>query len=90
MVFATVGDPLGKFTGLDNLMAILDDDIFKRALANTFIFTLTSQALQMVFGTLLAFLLLKKFRGRRIVRALKNLRGKQLTNPWKKHDNIPL
>jgi propionyl-CoA carboxylase beta chain len=24
------------------------------------------------------------------VRALKNLKGKQLTNPWKKHDNIPL
>ena len=27
---------------------------------------------------------------RRISRALKNLRGKQLSNPWKKHDNIPL
>jgi len=27
---------------------------------------------------------------RRIVRALKSLRNKQLTNPWKKHDNIPL
>jgi propionyl-CoA carboxylase beta chain len=27
---------------------------------------------------------------RRIINALKNLRGKQLTNPWKKHDNIPL
>ena len=27
---------------------------------------------------------------RRIVRALKNLKGKQLSNPWKKHDNIPL
>ncbi|MGH6910319.1 MAG: acyl-CoA carboxylase subunit beta, partial [Phenylobacterium sp.] len=27
---------------------------------------------------------------RRIVRALKNLKGKTLTNPWKKHDNIPL
>jgi propionyl-CoA carboxylase beta chain len=27
---------------------------------------------------------------RRIVRALKNLEGKELTNPWKKHDNIPL
>jgi len=27
---------------------------------------------------------------RRIVRALKSLRGKELTNPWKKHDNIPL
>jgi propionyl-CoA carboxylase beta chain len=27
---------------------------------------------------------------KRIVNALKNLKGKQLTNPWKKHDNIPL
>jgi propionyl-CoA carboxylase beta chain len=27
---------------------------------------------------------------RRIVKALKNLQGKQLQNPWKKHDNIPL
>jgi propionyl-CoA carboxylase beta chain len=26
----------------------------------------------------------------RIVNALKNLKGKQLANPWKKHDNIPL
>ena len=27
---------------------------------------------------------------KRIVNALKNLKGKTLTNPWKKHDNIPL
>ncbi len=27
---------------------------------------------------------------RRLVRALKSLHGKALTNPWKKHDNIPL
>ena len=27
---------------------------------------------------------------RRIVRALKSLKGKELQNPWKKHDNIPL
>ena len=27
---------------------------------------------------------------RRLVRALKGLKGKSLTNPWKKHDNIPL
>ncbi|MEO8813153.1 MAG: acyl-CoA carboxylase subunit beta [Caulobacteraceae bacterium] len=27
---------------------------------------------------------------RRIVRALKSLKGKTLANPWKKHDNIPL
>ena len=27
---------------------------------------------------------------RRIARALRLLRGKELANPWKKHDNIPL
>jgi propionyl-CoA carboxylase beta chain len=27
---------------------------------------------------------------KRIVRALKSLKGKELSNPWKKHDNIPL
>ncbi|WP_304438687.1 carboxyl transferase domain-containing protein, partial [Caulobacter sp. CCH5-E12] len=27
---------------------------------------------------------------RRIVRGLKSLKGKELSNPWKKHDNIPL
>ena len=27
---------------------------------------------------------------RRIIRALKSLKGKTLENPWKKHDNIPL
>jgi propionyl-CoA carboxylase beta chain len=27
---------------------------------------------------------------KRIANALRNLKGKQLTNPWKKHDNIPL
>jgi multiple sugar transport system permease protein len=70
MSAANVSQPIAGFTGLDNLRAVLDDDIFKRALANTFIFTLGSQALQMVLGTVLAFLLLKRFRGRRIVRAL--------------------
>ena len=27
---------------------------------------------------------------RRVCRAFASLRGKQLSNPWKKHDNIPL
>ena len=67
---ATVSQPIGPFTGLANLQNVLNDDIFKRALANTFIFTLVSQALQMVLGTTLAFLLLRKFRGRRIIRGL--------------------
>ena len=27
---------------------------------------------------------------KRLIRALKSLKGKELSNPWKKHDNIPL
>ena len=67
---ATVAHPIGPFTGLTNLEFVLDDDVFKRALANTFIFTVASQILQMVFGTALAFLLVRKFPFRRVVRAL--------------------
>lgn len=67
---ATVSQPIGPFTGLDNLRIVLDDDIFRRALLNTFIFTIVSQVLQMILGTTLAFLLLRKFRGRRIIRGL--------------------
>jgi len=67
---ATVSQPIGPFTGLTNLEFVLNDDIFRRALVNTFVFTISSQILQLVFGTILAFLLLQKFRGRRIIRAL--------------------
>jgi multiple sugar transport system permease protein len=67
---ASVSHPIAGFTGLQNLRFVLDDDVFKRALANTLIFTISSQVLQMVLGTALAFLLLRKFPGRRIVRAL--------------------
>ena len=67
---STVAHPISDFTGLQNLRAVLDDDIFRRALVNTFVFTLTSQVLQMVLGTILAFLLLRQFRGRRLARAL--------------------
>jgi multiple sugar transport system permease protein len=67
---ATVARPIAEFTGFDNLRGVLDDDIFRRALINTFAFTLISQILQMFFGTFLAFLLLRKFRGRRFARAI--------------------
>ncbi len=67
---ATVARPIAEFTGLDNLIGVLNDDIFRRALLNTFVFTISSQLLQMFFGTFLAFLLLRRFRGRPLVRAL--------------------
>src|ERR1700756_1268195 len=45
---ATVSHPIAAFTGLKNLEFVLDDDVFKRALANTLIFTVVSQILQMI------------------------------------------
>ncbi len=67
---ASVAQPIAPFTGLKNLQLVLQDDIFRRALFNTFVFTLGSQVVQTVLGTILAFLLLRPFRGRRVVRAL--------------------
>ncbi len=67
---ASVSQPIAPFTGLDNLTIVLNDDIFRRALVNTFVFTISSQVIQTVLGTILAFLLLRPFRGRRVIRAL--------------------
>ncbi len=67
---ATVSHPIGPFTGLANLAFVLDDDVFKRSLVNTLIFTISSQILQMVLGTTLAFLLIRRFRFRRVVRGM--------------------
>jgi multiple sugar transport system permease protein len=67
---ASVSQPLAPFVGLRNFTDILNDDIFRRALLNTFVFTVSSQVIQALLGTIFAFLLLRPFRGRRIVRAL--------------------
>ncbi len=67
---ASVSQPLAPFVGLRNFVDILNDDIFRRALVNTFVFTISSQVIQAVLGTVLAFLLLRPFRGRRVIRAL--------------------
>ena len=67
---STVAEPIAPFTGLRNLERVLNDDIFRRALFNTFVFTISSQVLQTILGTILAFLLLRPFRGRRVIRAL--------------------
>src|ERR671935_26378 len=67
---ASVDEPIASFTGLRNLQFVLDDGVFRRALANTFVFTIASQVLQMILGTALAFLLLRRFPGRRLVRGI--------------------
>jgi multiple sugar transport system permease protein len=66
----TVYDPTWKFVGLSNFIDILENPTFPQTLANTFIFTFGSQLLGLVIGKFGAFLLLRPFPGRKVVRAL--------------------
>jgi multiple sugar transport system permease protein len=66
----TVYDPTWKFVGLQNFVDAIKDPTFNQTLVNTFIFTFGSQILGLVLGKFGAFLLLRPFPGRKIVRAL--------------------
>jgi multiple sugar transport system permease protein len=66
----TVYDPTWRFVGLANFAQIIQNPTFLETLGNTFLFTFGSQALGLVLGKFGAFLLLRPFPGRRIVRAL--------------------
>src|ERR1041384_5700555 len=66
----TVYDPTWKFVGLSNFLDIIQNPTFNQTLANPFIFTFGSQALGLILGKFGAFLLLRPFPGRKIVRAL--------------------
>ena len=66
----TIYDPSWRFVGLANFRQIIHNPVFIETLENTFIFTFASQFLGLVLGKFGAFLLLKPFPGRKIVRAL--------------------
>lgn len=66
----TIYDPSWKFVGLSNFEDIIEDPTFRQTLYNTFVFTFGSQILGLVLGKFGAFLLLRPFPGRKIVRAL--------------------
>lgn len=66
----TIYDPTWKFVGLANFVDVIRNPTFPQTLANTFIFTFGSQLLGLVLGKFGAFLLLRPFPGRKIVRAL--------------------
>lgn len=66
----TIYDPTWRFVGLANFAQIIQNPTFAQTLSNTFIFTFGSQLLGLVLGKFGAFLLLRPFRGRKIVRAL--------------------
>jgi multiple sugar transport system permease protein len=66
----TVGTSAAHFVGLANFRNAVEDPTFLRALRNTFLFALASQALVMVLASILAIALQKDFRGKWVVRLL--------------------
>jgi len=66
----TVYNPSHHFVGLRNFVEVVQSGIFRRALLNTFIFTIGSQILGLILGKFGALVLLRPFPGRKILRAL--------------------
>lgn len=66
----TTGDPSWDWAGLSNYRAIFADGTFWRSLGNTMLFTGVSMVLIIVFGKVLANILVANFRGKWLVRFL--------------------
>jgi multiple sugar transport system permease protein len=66
----SIYNPSYSFVGLKNFWDVMHDDIFRKALVNTFIFTISSQILALMLGKIAAFMLLRDFPGKTIARAL--------------------
>jgi len=66
----TIYDPSWRFVGISNFVDVVENPVFRQTLYNTFIFTFGSQFLGLILGKFGALLLLRPFRGRKIVRAL--------------------
>jgi multiple sugar transport system permease protein len=64
------GSLTGSWVGFDNFTSAWHDDNFRRALRNTLIFTLASQAIVVVGAAILSAFLVRPFRGRWLVRFL--------------------
>jgi len=57
-----------SFVGLQNFKNVIASPVFRRALRNTFVFTLVSQAAVMVLGNVLARALMRPFFGKTLAR----------------------
>ena len=64
------GSLSGNWVGFDNFTAAWSDDNFRRALRNTLVFTLASQAIVVVGAAVLSNFLVRDFRGKWFVRFL--------------------
>jgi len=65
-----VGSVGYHYVGLENFKSVLQNPTFRRALFNSFVFTIASQVLGILGANVLALALKDVFRGRRIVRFL--------------------
>jgi len=66
----TVGDTILDYVGLENFRRILRQPQFRRALLNTFIFTLTAQLIVIFLANILALIFYEDFKGKWIARML--------------------
>ena len=66
----TSGDPSYDWAGLENFRRVFDDPVFWRSLVNTFVFTAVSMFFIVLFGKILANILVADFRGKWVVRFL--------------------
>lgn len=65
----SAGDPSFDFVGFRNFARVFEDDpVFWRSLGNTFVFTGVSMVFIVLFGKILANILVANFRGKWIVR----------------------
>jgi multiple sugar transport system permease protein len=67
---ATGGTLTGEYIGLDNFRHVLEDPNFRRAVRNTLLFTILSQAIVLLCAGLIAHALTRPIRGRWILRLL--------------------
>ena len=66
----TAGQPSYDFIGVRNYVRIFGDPVFWKSLQNTLVFTVISMLLIVVFGKVLANILVADFKGKWIVRLL--------------------
>jgi multiple sugar transport system permease protein len=67
---ASVGDPVAHFVGLENFRAAWEMDTFWIAFRNSVVFFVVAAIFKSLLGTSLAFLLLQKFQGKKLIRGL--------------------
>jgi multiple sugar transport system permease protein len=66
----SIFNPSLAFVGLKNFREVIASEIFRRALVNTLVFTISAQIIGLLLGKIGAMLLMQEFRGRGIARAL--------------------